>query len=458
MRLDVPNILQAAGKCFSPDVLFAVGGLVRNTLLGQKGGDLDVCSGLTPEEVSARLQGSPHVRVVPKAVAFGTVELHLWHDDRPYVLEHTTFRRDSYPRSGAHRPDHVAFTIDLREDALRRDFSVNALYLNCTTGEIVDPLGGISDIQKRMLRTANAPARTLGEDGLRILRMVRFACELNFGIETELYHYAGQYVHYLGDIAKERIKDEFSKILLSDARYPGLNNPKAHKRGLFLLHTLGAYAFILPCLLPGVGVRQKAQYHAYDVFNHLLHAAAAAPADLCVRLAALLHDVGKPTALLESGRMYGHDEISARIAREALQELRFSRAVIDRVCLLIRNHMFDLNGRAKPATIRFMLSSLGREAAAQLIALRRADVIGSGRTGFVPTADAWQRELDYMIEHDMPFHVNELALNGSDIMRHAGIPPGKEIARIKHILLKHCLRKPGRNTKEHLLRVLRGIH
>lgn len=460
MRLEPESFLKGLAGCFSPHAVYLVGGRVRNRLLGIDGGDLDIASTLLPAQIKG-IFANTQVRIVEKAPQFGTVELHFPYMGKALIFEHTTFRMDSYPKGGAHRPVSVSFTDNLKNDALRRDFTVNALYMDCQTGKIQDPLGGLEDINARLIRAADSPAKTLADDGVRILRMARFACELGFSIEPSLFSAAKANISFLADISKERIRQEFGKILLSDIKYPVLHKKSMSPvlSGLLLLKKLGAYRYIIPELCAAEGIAQKPQYHAYDVLDHCLHVAASIKPELYLRLAGLLHDVGKPFALAQSGKMYGHDKLSAQIAARVLGKdgLRFDNRTIDRCCNLIRMHMFDLDGKAKPQTVRVALASMGRQGAQDLIDLRRADIIGSGRTTDCPTADKWQQELDEMLAQNAPFSVNDLAVSGRDIMETLKIPPGPEIAKIQYSLLKYCLKSPAHNNRATLLRAMRSF-
>ena len=195
--------------------LFAVGGLVRNTLLGLPVSDIDICSALTPDE-TIELAHEMGFKVVPKGIAFGMVEIHA--DGQKF--EHTTFRADKYSAGGAHRPTSIQFSKTPEEDSRRRDFSVNALYCDILTREILDPSGGLPDLENRVLRTSSIdPEIVLADDGLRILRLVRFAAELQFKIDPATFACASRLCGNLRDISAERIRDELNKLLLCDIKY-----------------------------------------------------------------------------------------------------------------------------------------------------------------------------------------------------------------------------------------------
>ncbi len=438
--------------------LYLVGGFVRNSLIGISGGDVDICSAATPDEATeiARAAG---FSVIPKAAELGTVELHIHRDGRTLAFEHTTFRSDVYPETGQHRPSRVAFTDDMEKDARRRDFTANAMYLDTAAERYADPTGsGIADIRARVLRAAaEDPDITLRDDGLRIMRMARFAAELGFSVSPELMDCAKRRAPLLTDISAERKRDELVKILLSDTKYPQLAGADAPLRGLSLLHEAGALRYVVPALCEGEGVAQKAQYHRHDVLWHNLYACAAAPPELTLRLAALLHDIGKPRVLAQNGNMYGHEVLGETLAREALSALRFDNATRDAVTRLVRWHMFDLEGRAKRSTLRKRAVRLGREAFEQLIALRRADIAGSGYGTEAPSADRWRAELYRMEADGVPWRVSDLAITGEDVMQALDIPPSKQVGRVLETLHAECVLHPALNQRGALLDRLRGM-
>lgn len=459
--MKLPEGVQQLSRIFSAHgyCLYLVGGFVRNSVLGISGGDVDICSAAAPEAAMDIARGAG-LTVVPKAMELGTVELHLRVNGERYIFEHTTFRSDIYPAGGQHRPSRVAFTDDIRQDARRRDFTANAMYLDISAEKIIDPTGsGFEDIKARILRAAaQDPDVTIRDDGLRIMRMARFAAELGFTVAPELMACAQKRAGLLADISAERKRDELIKILLADAKYPQAGGADAHVRGLKLLIEAGVMPFILSALCEGEGVKQKEQYHKYDVMWHGVYSCGAAPPVLAVRLAALLHDVGKPRALTQSGNMYNHEIAGAQMAGEALSELRFDNDTRDTVVKLIRWHMFDLEGKAKPMTIRRRAIKLGREDFTLLISLRRADFLGSGRVeGCVESADRWQKELMRMDAEGVPWSIAQLAVNGEDVMRELKLPPSRQVGKVLEELHKQCVATPALNRREALIARLRAF-
>lgn len=429
--------------------LYAVGGLVRNSLLGLPVYDIDICSAMTPDKVIDLLRRRGYT-VVPKGVDFGMVEVHIG----ACRFEHTTFRSDSYGAGGAHRPSAVRFSETPEEDAFRRDFTVNALYYDILGGKLIDPTGGLADLENKLIRTTSAdPALVLRDDGLRLMRLVRFAAELGFEVEPACLETAKKLVGNLADISGERIRDELNKILLCDVKYGERSAEKVYA-GLELLDSIGALDVILPELCLGRGMQQKANFHRYDVLRHCLHTAAEAKPTLPARLSGLLHDVGKPPVKQRTGRMHGHDIEGAEIAREILHRLHYDNKTIDSVVFTVRHHMYDLNNTAKDCTLRRTFVRWGYERSLDIADIRTADVHGSGViSGRVASAERWRRTLETMKAESVPFSEKELNCTGLDIIRWLDIPPGPQIADIKRRLVAHCSVHPGDNTPEKLKKI-----
>ena len=441
--------LHQLAECFKArgSTLYGVGGMVRNPLLGLPVDDYDVCSDMQPEKV-LELAAAEGIPTGGAGTELGMIELVVG----DIICQHTTFRHESYEEGCGHRPRNVAFSRSLSEDAKRRDFTVNTLYVDILKDEMIDPFGGLEDIKKRTLRAVDE--HTMARDGVRILRMVRFGAELGFDIDEDTFAAAGENVHLLKDLSPVWIRRELDRILLCDAKYGNHGLVAAMER----LESLGALDIILPEITQGRGVTQRKEYHKYDVMNHLFHAAEKAPCRLELRLAALLHDIGKPESRRTTGRMYMHDKISADMAEKLLKRLCYPGETTEHVRELIRHHMYDLRGEAKDATIRTWMVLRGRELSRGLIELRRADVWGSGiEKGPVVTADRWERVLHEMERRGVPFTENELAVSGRDIMTALNLPAGPKVGSVKRGLLLHCARVPEDNKREVLLKIARDL-
>ncbi len=452
--ISIPNELTTLARLFADAgfPLYAVGGMVRNALLGLPVHDMDITSAMRMEDVRA-LCAAHGIGCTEKGAFFGTLDLALG----AWRFEYAAFRAERYGAGGAHRPEGVRFTQSLEEDAFRRDFTVNALYYDILSGQIVDPTGGLADLSARAIRaTSPDPGVILSDDGLRILRMARFAAELGFSVEGRTLAAARANVAGVRDISAERLREELDKILLSDIRY-GLGSGRV-LAGLYLLREAGALEALLPEVAAGAGIAQRAEYHAHDVEEHMFRACACAKPTRTARLAALLHDVGKPVMVRETGRMLGHDAAGAELAAGILRRLKYPNAVQEEVVALVRCHMYDLNGNAKETTLRRRFALWGAAFTLALADLREADVHGSGRiAGEVKSAARWRAVLARMQQEGAPLSAEELRCTGSDIMAWLGIPASPRVGEIKRALLLHCACHPRDNVPERLKKIAKDI-
>ncbi len=417
---------------------YLVGGCVRDMLLGRAPKDWDVTTNATPEEIQGLFADSVYEN------DFGTVGVKTESEDpRIKVVEVTTYRVEGKYTDKRH-PDEVRFAKTVEEDLSRRDFTVNAMAL-APDGALIDPYGGELDLDERAIRTVGDPAARFGEDALRLMRAVRFAAELDFEIEFGTRRAIEERSRGLEVIAKERIRDELVKVIMS---------PRAAK-GIIMLEELGLLEFVLPELRGGIGIGQN-KHHVYSVFEHNVRAldyAARQDYSLAVRMAALLHDVGKPKAKRGEGpnsTFYQHEYVGARMALKMLDRLRFSREFAEYVAHLVRWHMFYYDvGSVSPAGVRRFIVRVGPENIDDLLRVREADRIGSGVEKAVPYR---LRHFIFMIEkvkHD-PITPKMLALNGDELMALLKIPPGPRIGWILNALLEEVLDDPKKNIKESL--------
>ncbi|MEI7452113.1 MAG: HD domain-containing protein [Candidatus Falkowbacteria bacterium] len=413
---------------------YIVGGCVRDLLMERMPKDWDITTNARPEQV---------LTVFAKAKYendFGTVLLPLGDADNN-VLEITTYRSEAGYADRRH-PDQINFEDDIEEDLHRRDFTINAMAVNLKD-ELVDLFGGYKDIRLKIIRAVGEPTERFKEDALRMIRAIRFSCQLDFSIEPKTERGIMKMAGNIKFVAKERIHDELVKIIASPRPYDGVMG----------LHHSKLLQYIIPELEDGVNVKQF-HHHVYPVFQHNLLSLKHCPNNSYqVRLAALLHDVGKPKVfkLVNGvGTFYNHEYVGAKMADKILRRLKFSNEDIDRIVNLVRNHMFYYNvGEVTEASVRRLIVKTGRENLKDLIDLRVADRLGSGDIKPKPYK---LRHLEYMLEkvqHD-PISVKMLKINGTDLMETLKMEPGPKIGVILDVLLSEVIEDPELNNKDYL--------
>jgi putative nucleotidyltransferase with HDIG domain len=421
---------------------YVIGGAVRELLVGEKPApqDWDLGTSALPEEVLALFP-----RGITTGARFGTITVPT--DAGP--CEVTTFRVDSVYRA-ARRPDQVTFVRELEEDLKRRDFTVNAIAWDPLHDRLVDPTGGIPDLESRLLRAVGEPGARFREDGLRPIRAARFAATLEFALEKETERALIDAHVEVSRVAAERVQDELVKMLR--AREPS--------RGFEVLRRAGLLGLWLPELQATVAVPQN-RYHAYDVYFHTLYTCDAAPVEkLVVRLAALFHDVGKPSTRAEKedgdATFYNHQFVGETLAREAMERLKFSRDRTDRVAHLVRHHMFDYRPEWSDAAVRRFIRSVGVDSIADLFDLRIADNIGNGlKTGFPHYLGELRARVEAVLAAEEALSVRDLAIDGQDVMRALNLNPGPRVGEILEHLLEEVLENPALNRREALLERVR---
>lgn len=442
---EVSRVTEAlAGSGFKA---FLVGGCVRDLLIGRKPKDWDVTTDATPEEI----QGIFGEEDSFYENTFGTVGVvnRETEDETVKVVEVTPFRMES-GYSDFRRPDEVRFSKNLEDDLHRRDFTVNAIAIS--KGQIVDPFKGQEDIAARIIRAVGDPDKRFSEDALRMLRAIRLSAELDFSIETDTAAAIGRNAKLLGHVSRERVRDEFTRILASAKPMVGLE----------LANRLELLDFLSPDFSAMVGVEQGKQAHLYDVWEHSLRSlqhAADKGFSLEIRAAALLHDIAKPpTKRVEGGQttFYGHEVVGARMARKILQDLRFPKDFVDTVTTMVRWHMFFSDpDKITLSAVRRIISKVGTDRIWDLVNLRICDRIGTGR----PTEEPYRlRKYKSMIEEALrdPISVKMLAVNG-ETLKNLGIPVGPKYGHILHALLEVVLEDPTQNKEEILSEKALGL-
>ena len=423
--------------------LLVVGGSVRDYLCGtlKQNADWDIAGAGSDEElISAAHRAGFTVDAVYKNT--GTVRLS---DPEGVKYEFTRFRSDKYVR-GLHTPSEIIFTDDIQKDAVRRDFKANAVYYDACKNEFVDPLGGISDIEKRIFSTVAPAEKVFGEDGLRLMRLARLAAETGFTPDSECMAGATKHAALIRDIAPERVFTELKRLLCAES--------EGVLHGLNILHTTGVLKEIMPELALGDKLNQRADFHSYDVLEHSFRCAYYAEKD--IRFAALLHDVGKPFCYFRDGNFYDHPKEGARIAAEILTRLKAPIKLIEETRTLVALHMRDFNLLMKENKVRRTIAE-NYELLPKLLSLFQADFSAcKDDTSPAPAKVKWQRISDNMKKEGAPRSLKELNLKGGDLLA-LHIKP-QQIGRILDELLLFCIEDGSRNNRETLLKRVQKLY
>ncbi|MBI4080613.1 MAG: HD domain-containing protein [Candidatus Levybacteria bacterium] len=469
--------------------IYLVGGCVRDLLLEKSVNDWDFTTNATPQDI---------LKLFPDGFydnTFGTVGIPIESDGEHalpalpcrqaggrQVVEVTTFRTEHGYKDRRH-PETIAWGKTVEEDLARRDFTINAIALQLNAKQInqsviarnsaslndeaipeiatpsarndnnghfqlIDPYGGQKDIQNKIIRAVGDASKRFKEDALRLMRAIRLATQLGFSIEAETLQEIMHDAALLNDISKERIRDELMKILSSEFAY----------EGVMLLKNTNLLEYILPALLEGIGVSQErpGRHHKEDVFTHNVLSLKYCPStDPIVRFATLIHDIGKPkvAATDKEGLVifYNHEIEGARIAAEISDRLRFSKKDKTKIVTLVRWHMFTVDEKITDAAVRRFIRRVGVESVKDMMDLRIGDRLGGG----TQTAESWRLKLfKKRIEEQLaplPFSINDLAIDGNDIMKQLQIKPGPKIGEILQKLFEEVDEDLAKNTKEYLL-------
>ncbi len=425
--------------------VFFVGGSVRNLLLKRDVKDWDLTTNATPEEI---------LKIFPNGFYdndFGTVGIPYKIGEEKKVAEVTTFRTEK-STNPTHKPDRVAWGKTIEEDLARRDFTINAIALRLVgksnSFEMIDPYFGEKDLKKKVLKAVGDPNQRFKEDALRLLRAIRIATELEFKIEKNTWEKIIEDALLLEHISKERVQAELLRILKNENAYDGI----------MLLYKSGLLKYILPELLDGVDVSQKrpGRHHTEDVFTHNVLSLKYCPSkDKIVKFATLIHDIGKPKSLSKDKEglviFHNHEVVGAQIAYEICERLKFSKKDKEKVVTLIRWHMFSVNENLTDAGVRRFIRRIGVENVKDMMDLRVGDRLGGG----TQTAESWRLKLfKEKVEGQLkpaPFSINDLKINGNDIMKLLQIKPGPKIGDILQKLFEEVDEDLSKNKKEYLL-------
>lgn len=426
---------------------YLVGGCVRSLMLHVKPKDWDITTNAKPAQMQRLFKKSIYEN------KFGTVAVINEEVEDPTLkmVEITPYRLES-KYSDKRRPDQVSFTKNIEDDLKRRDFTINAMALALPTPKdknykLIDLFGGQEDLKNKIIKTVGSPDERFNEDALRVLRAIRLSAELGFSVSRETKESIKKHTHSLANIAQERIKDEFIKIIMSE-------KPEG---GMELMRELGVLKYVAPELEDGYGVEQN-KAHKFTVWEHNLLSlkhAASKKWPMEIRIASLLHDVGKPATRRwdkkkKDWTFYGHDVIGAKMSAKILSRLKFSKKMIDLIAKLIRYHLFFSDTeKITLSAVRRIVRNVGPENVWDLMKVRFADRIGMGRPKETPYR---LRKYESMIDEAMraPLSVTALKIDGGNLMELLKIKPGPRVGHILHMLFDEVLEDPSKNTKEYL--------
>lgn len=414
---------------------YAVGGCIRDTLLGRTPEDWDITTSAQPGQVKSLFR-----RTIDTGIKHGTVTVMLDKEG----FEVTTYRIDGEYEDGRH-PKEVIFTRSLREDLKRRDFTMNALAYNDQKG-LVDLFGGLGDMQKGCIRCVGDALERFTEDALRIMRAIRFSAQLGYEIEESTREAIVQLAPRLGQISAERIRAELVKLLVSD-----------HPDYLRMAYEAGVTAVILPELDIAMETPQNHPHHCYSVGEHLLHSMKEIAPVKELRLAMLLHDIGKPAVKTQDeegiDHFHGHPEVSARMAEDILRRLRFDNDTISVVSRLILYHDYGSGVMPDRRMVRRAMNKMGEDLLPMIIQVKQADILsqsGHCREEKLKQLERWNVLYQEIMEKRECVSIKSLAVTGRDLIA-LGMKPGPQLGDTLKSLLAIVLDHPELNEKEYLL-------
>jgi len=443
MREDIPAPVRNVAKVLREAGFdaYLVGGCTRDLMLSRAPKDWDLTTNAHPDQIVVLFENSYCNN------DYGTVGVVTESEDEKLkVVEVTPYRAES-GYSDARRPDEVRFGVSLQEDLARRDFTVNAIALDPESLVIIDPFGGLDDLNAKRLVAVGVAQERFAEDALRMMRAVRFAAELDFVIDADTMTAIFANAENLKRISWERIRDEFTKMLMS-------GNPM---QGIIFLEKLGLLPYVMPELLDSIKIEQN-QAHAFDVYEHLLRSmqhAADKGWPLILRMAALLHDVGKPATRRFSEEkkdwtFYSHEVVGAKMAKVILDRMKYPKDFRDVAVKLVRWHMFFSDpDQITLSAVRRTIRNVGEEHIHDLLSLRICDRVGTGRPKEQPFRF---RTYKAMVDEALrdPISVKMLKIDGSRIMAITGEKPGPKLGHTLLALLEEVLDDPAKNTEDYL--------
>ncbi len=421
MSLSIPSFLTEFAALF-PVPLYLVGGYVRDGVRGIVSDDYDIASSLPCEEVEKLAKGKYRISTIKRDT--GTVGISV----DGHELQYTSFRKDIY--TTGHTPAQTQ-PASIEEDARRRDFKANAVYYNLRENVFFDPLGGLQDIERRVLSATRPPEEVFSEDGLRLLRLARIAAETGFSVEEGTLLGAKHNAFRIREIAPERIRVELEKILHADKPSGIFGAPS---RGLRLLEQIGVLEILLPELTLGIGMKQRSDFHRFDVFGHIL--SVIDYADPSVRTAALFHDIAKPYCQKNFGSYHMHEVYGEQLTEDIMNRLRYSKAEIKITKRLVKWHMLDLRGDMRENKIRKFVQE-NADILELLCLLKEADMYGCGivTSGACSAAERLRTTYKRMKAEGVPFSKAELLVKGEDLPPPEILPYNERESALKNLLI-----------------------
>lgn len=417
---------------------YVVGGCVRDSILGRTPNDWDICTSALPDKV---IEIFADYEIIPTGLKHGTVTIVINH----IPFEVTTFRVDGNYSDGR-RPDTVKFTTDIVKDLSRRDFTINAMAYHPDTG-LVDPFGGTQDIKMKTIRCVGNADDRFNEDALRIMRAIRFASVYGFVIEDDTSNAIHCHTKFLDIIAVERINVELCKLLCGGGVLD------------ILLNYSDVISTIIPELKPCIGFNQNNRYHQYTIYEHIAHAVSNyTGSDMVVKIALLLHDIGKPSCYTEDengGHFYGHGGPSRDIAEGIVKRLKFDNDTQKNVIELVLYHDAIIEPTIK--VVKRWLNKIGEKQLFRLLEIRMADILAHAegtQESRIERCIAVRNIVEEVISSEQCFKLKDLAVNGNDLMAE-GIPQGQQIGKILNLLLDMVINGEAQNEKEELLDLVR---
>ena len=438
--VSVNYIIQELEKCGHE--AYMVGGCVRDSVLGRKLHDYDICTSATPGEI---LEVFPNEEVIPTGLKHGTVTILI--NKEPYEV--TTYRIDG-DYSDNRRPDNVTFTKSLVEDLQRRDFTINAMAYNPKTG-LIDPFSGMEDIKYKKIRCVGSAEDRFNEDALRILRAIRFEAQLGFtGLPETMFEIGRQYER-LKDISVERINSEFCKIVASDQFCVEL-----------VLYT-DVFSLFIPELKDTIGFKQNNPYHAYDVFDHTVHAIEQCESDdLIVRLAVFFHDFGKPHSYQDGEddirHFKGHGKVSSDITDTIMKRLRFDNETRNNVVELVYYH--DATFEVGKKYVKRWLNKIGEKQFRRLLKVRKADIKGQKpdyEKSRIEKVNNIENILEEILSEKSCFSLKDLTVNGNDVKEVMKLKEGQDIGYWLNEILKRVIDGELENNRDDLVYWMTGV-